>query len=153
MTASGHKKGRFRETGSCKTNLSTEKWSGKYKKMFQAEETGSGGKSGSKSTEERKNKIHSGHRRKLSVLSPSGNVHKSERWNSTRASPFPTPTPLLSHAPLFRKFDMVLFKKSQHSSRVWSSTIQVQKYHFMIMLTKLTYNQFIKTYNQFIKRM
>ena len=88
--------------------------------MFQAEETGSGGKSGSKSNEEGKNKIHSGHRRKLSVLSPSGNVHRSERWNSTRPSPLPTPTRLLRHTPLFRNFDMVLFKKSQHSSRVWS---------------------------------
>ena len=51
--------------------------------MFQAEETGSGGKSGSKSTEERKNKIHSGHRRKLSEME----LHQG------KSPPNPHPTP------------------------------------------------------------
>lgn len=75
--------------------------------MFQAEETGSGGKSGSKSTEEQKNKIHSGHRRKLSVLSPGGMcINQRDRTPPGQVPSQPLPQ-VLRHTTLSVKSDMV----------------------------------------------
>ena len=148
MTASGRKEGRFIELGLtwiglCKTDLSTEGWSGKYKKVFQVEETGVEERVGAKVLRNDAFRSHKWTQRGWAK------VEKciDQRCNSTRATPLPTPTHSSG-----RNFHKALFEKRRHRSRIWSSTTQAEKFYCMIMLTKLTHNQFLKTYNQFLKR-